>query len=215
MKPKLIANWSVPPFAWAGKPCFILACGPGLNIIRDLPSLTSFGRVIAINDAYRLCPTADALYFHDDTWWESNGWHVEQQFLGRYIITCNDVTEYVYRLRNSGATGLETDPGALRHGSNSGYQAINLAVLFGAKKIVLIGYDLQTREGRVHWRSRSRDNASVSDRTMKGVMLPKFKTLKTPLEKAGVEVINATPESALAVWRYQSLPELLGTRSAS
>ena len=44
------------------------------------------------------------------------------------------------------------DPGALCTGGNGGYQGVNLAVLFGVARIVLLGYDLQLGPAyEEHW----------------------------------------------------------------
>ena len=205
-------NWSVPPF-WAGSTAFLLGCGPSLNVIRKYPTLSHYGRVIAVNDAFELCPHADVLYFHDHAWWQSNRSRVSAVFQGRWIVTTNSHSMGVSRLRCADATGLEKDPAALAHGSNSGYQAINLAYHFGAKVIVLIGYDLQTVKGRVHWQQRSSEQVASSQKTMATVMLPRFATLEEPLRKAGVKVYNATPGSALKVWPYRELVGILSDRS--
>ncbi len=202
--------WSVPPI-WKDEPvCFLLGCGPSLSILDSFSSIHQFGKVIAINDSYRVCPGADVLYFHDHAWWEENLEHAVDHFIGQHIVSINGVTEFVHQLRNTGPTGLETDPTGLRHGSNSGYQAINLAFLFGVKKIVLIGYDLQTVEGRVHWRTRGkREQSEAANKCMSTVMLPKFSTLKAPLEKHGITVLNVSPDSALKVWPYVPLEKVL------
>ncbi len=206
--------WSVPPI-WKDEPvCFLLGCGPSLVALNKFLPLCEYGKVIAINDAYRMCPKADVLYFHDDAWWQSNWFDAGMKFQGQYYVSINGITPGTHQLRNTGPTGLETDPTGLRHGSNSGYQAINLAFLFGVKKIVLIGYDLQTVAGQVHWRIRGdkREQLEAADKCMSTVMLPKFATLKAPLEKHGVTVLNASPDSALKVWPYVPLGTVLEAR---
>jgi hypothetical protein len=59
----------------------------------------------------------------------------------------------VHLLRNDGnCGGLSSNPGALRTGLNSGYQALGLAVAAGAARVVLVGYDLKySPDGRSHW----------------------------------------------------------------
>src|ERR1039458_2314613 len=51
----------------------------------------------------------------------------------------------VHILRNANGRGhsfgLSLDPKQIVTGSNSGYQALNIAVLAGAKTIILIGFD--------------------------------------------------------------------------
>ena len=49
-------------------------------------------------------------------------------------------------------TGLSLDPDKLVTGHNSGFQALNLAVLAGARRILLLGYDGKAgQDGRTHW----------------------------------------------------------------
>lgn len=185
-----------------GETVFILGGGPSLRGFSMEPLQDH--RVIVINDSFRLAPWADCLYFCDMKWWRNRGEEAILTFTGRHIITMDNQIPGITSLRNTGTRGLETDPSGLRHGHNSGYQCINLAYHFGAKRIVLLGYDMHPTDGRLHW------NTDRTERTMDFVnMLPHFITLKEPLERAGVEVINATPGSALAVWPYRSLESLL------
>ena len=193
-----MAYWSVPP-QWYGERCFIFGCGPSL-VDAPVSRLCRLGRTIAINDAYLRAPHSDILYFCDLHWWRANEWQIRNAFFGHWIVSLENELPGVKRLHNTGPIGLETDPCGLRHGSNSGYQAINLAYHLGAKEIVLVGFDMRTIDGRVHWRQRNGDNENGQTRTMTNVMLPKFQTLKTPLEQEGVRVINATPGSSLTIW---------------
>jgi len=39
-------------------------------------------------------------------------------------------------------TGFSLDPAVIHYGSNSGYQAVNLAILMGATRITLVGFDM-------------------------------------------------------------------------
>ena len=109
----------------------------------------------------------------------------------------------------TGGTGLEADSGGLRHGSNGGYQAINLAYHFGVKRIVLLGYDM-TANGATHWH-KGHPTTKIDEyrRTLEFAMLPKFPPIVEPLKAAGVEVINATPGSALKCWPFRPIEEML------
>jgi hypothetical protein len=42
---------------------------------------------------------------------------------------------------------FSTDPAYIHHGYNSGYAALNLVLLMGARRIVLVGYDMQLGPG--------------------------------------------------------------------
>lgn len=201
--------WSVPP-EWTNETCFIIAGGPSL--VSGIPAkrLLTTGRVLVINVSYQLVPSADCLYFCDQKWWQSFGSHVRAFFGGRYLVTLDNQIEGVKRLKSTGPQGLESDPCGLRTGSNSGFQAINLAYHFGARRIVLLGYDMHVTSGRTHWhQGYPTQQPHDFARILAQQMLPKFMTLVEPLRTAGVEVINATPGSALTCWPYVPLDSLI------
>jgi hypothetical protein len=199
---------SIPP-QWAGETAVIIAGGPSVpvNLIARLRGKV---RVIAINDSWRLAPWADVLYFCDAPWYRRNLNEIQERFTGRYVVTiAEDRFPGVTQLRCSGALGLDQDPGSLRHGNNSGYQAIHLAYHFGASRIVLVGYDMHAN-GRNHWHNRDAGRDSKDfNQTLQLDMLPCFEYLKQPLLDAGVTVVNASPNSALKVWPYRNLLELV------
>jgi len=158
-------------------------------------------RVIAINDAYRLAPWADVLYACDERWWK---WqyrgHTREiaAFAGvRYSIDPRaGKWPHVQVLRNTGRAGLERDPSALRHGHNSGYQAVNLAVHFGAARILLLGYDMQATGGHEHWFGHH----PMVKRSPYGLFRQHFQEIVKPLREAGVEVWNCSRATALDVF---------------
>lgn len=193
---------------WVGETCFIIGCGPSL-IGFNARQLIGRGRIIAINDSFELVPFADVLYFCDLRWWQTRRQRVHDIFQGRKIITLENDISGVLNLKNTGATGLETDPAGLRHGSNSGYQAINLAYHYGATRIILLGYDMKVSGEKLHWNDRSDgQNAAGFQRTLNN-MVTNFRHLKEPLAQAGVEVINCNPGSALRVWPCLPLSKVL------
>lgn len=55
-----MSYWSVPR-RWQGQTCYILGCGPSLRGF-DVFNLFGWGRIIAINDSFRLAPWASVLY---------------------------------------------------------------------------------------------------------------------------------------------------------
>lgn len=211
-------TWIVPP-EWLGDTAFILGCGPSLA--KTHTAALRGQHVIAINDSYLRAPWASVLYFCDGLkWWNANKDEVTAHFRGRYLVTSYSdgippKIPSVHTLHLTGAEGLEDDPGCLRHGSNSGYQAINLAYHFGARRIVLLGMDMRADNGHCHWRTRPQQEPSPESfhKTLQRHMLPKFQSLVEPLRKAGVEVINCTPGSALTVFPMRQLEEVLSADS--
>jgi len=95
----------------------------------------------------------------------------------------------------------------IHFGSNSGYQAINLAYLLGAKRIILLGYDMQREDNKAHFfgshpyhkQSGGPTNALMRDWCLK------FEQLAYDLHREGVEVINATRKTALTAFKQQEL----------
>ncbi|MFQ5954709.1 MAG: hypothetical protein ACE5JZ_06580 [Kiloniellales bacterium] len=172
----------------------------------------SRARVIAINDAYLLAPWADVLYFCDCRWFE---WHAErpefQAFKGLKVTLDEEVPKRhpdIKGVRNTGRDGLEMAPTGIRTGRNGGYQAINLAVHLGAARIVLLGYDMKpAADGRTHWHGGH--PVPLKETVFQRAMLPCFATLVRPLQELGVEVINATPDSALTTFPKRRLEDAL------
>jgi hypothetical protein len=200
--------WAVPR-EWEGATAFLLGGGPSLRGF-NAEVLRGRGRIIAINNSYILAPWADVLYYADGAWWKDHRERVLQVFRGAYRVSiekCGDDTKF---LRPQQASGLATDPTALRTGFNSGYQAINLAYHFGATRIVLLGYDLHVDGARTHWHAgHPGQTPEMQTTAFQEMFLPRFPTLVAPLTAAGVEVINATPGSALTCWPIMPLTQVL------
>ena len=113
----------------------------------------------------------------------------------------------VQRLRHTGRNGLDVTPGAIRDGGNSGYQAINLAVHFGAKRIVLLGYDMHGD----HFFGKHPDGSKPNFT----ICLSCFPGLVKPLAAIGVEVINCTRKSAITCFPKASLASVLSPQAVA
>ena len=188
--------WTVPRI-WSNADCFILGGGPSLKEI-DVSRLTG-SRVIAVNNAYRLGSWIDVLYFGDCRWYN---WHKKEllQFAGLKVTTCEQHVDKpgikVVRRKNA-PHGLQTNPAFLGWNLSSGACAINLAVHLGAKRIVLLGYDMRKVEGQCNFHddyphSRNKD-------PYKRFLVP-FPTIAADLKKKHIECLNACPGSALTVF---------------
>lgn len=202
--------------AWAGDLVVCIGSGPSLSreeVATTREARDKAGRqlrVIAVNDNYLLAPWADVLYFADARWWK---WHREREEYRKFagakcsIFTTGSMLDDkdVFFLKNNGAEGLSLEPGALCTGANSGYQAVNLAVLAGASKIALLGYDARPGPGgRNHWFGDHPDRSSAPYDEMR----KRFRTMVVPLASLGVEVLNCTPGSAIDCFPRVRLAEL-------
>ncbi len=214
--------WSVPP-VWRGETIFCVASGPsskGLALagLRGRP-------VIAVNDNYRRCPWAPLLYFCDWQWWS---WHrgrpAFEAFGGLKVSLDARVAEADPRVRwlrngdegvpgSAGRRGLCLERDRLKTGRNSGYQAVNLALHLGARRIVLVGYDMKPGPaGEEHWFGQHRDLEGRPVPTSAGCMAKwaaLFETMLPQLAALDVEVLNAGPDSAIDCFPRVRLDDLL------
>lgn len=190
---------------WAGQTIAILATGPSLTredcaAIRDARI-----RTIAINDAWRLAPWADVLYSSDRLWWPH--YKGVPEFRGRrYGIgsapgKSNRFHQYpqVAVLRNAGYDGLEMRPDGLRNGRNSGFAAINLAVHFGAARILLLGFNMGFPNGRAHFFGNHPPGLTQNE-SLYPEFRRVFETIAQPLKDLGVVVLNCTPDTSLTTF---------------
>jgi uncharacterized Rossmann fold enzyme len=85
----------------------------------------------------------------------------------------------------------------LHSGGNSGHQAINLAYLFGAARIVLLGFDMQQRDPALsHYFGEHPYHKRPLTRNFEA-WRRNLALLGADLQAEGVEVLNATRDTAL------------------
>ncbi len=163
---------------------------------------------IAVNNAFQLAPWADVLYAADRKWWHWFKGAPDFRGLKFALEPGAERWSGVTVLKNTGYDGLELDPGGLRTGGNSGYQAINLAIHLGAARILLLGYDLTLGpKGETHWHGPHPDGGV---RFNPERWVPNFETLLAPLKALGVKVINCSRRTMLTCFPQQPIHEALG-----
>lgn len=201
------AKWTNRP-NWTNCQAVIIASGPSLT--QEQANLTQGQKVIAINDNYRLTPWADILYACDHKWWQ---WHHEQTKFFKGIKVTQDkkaAQEYdINYIESAANTGLSTDPDIIHQGFNSGYQAINLAYNLGARKIILIGYDMKLgADGSNHWFGHHPDKI-VSHYQSWLIM---YSSLAEHAKKLNCSIINSTIDTALTCFEKMPLEDALNVR---
>lgn len=99
--------------------------------------------------------------------------------------------------------------GTVGAGGNSGFQTVNLAAQFGAKRILLIGFDMHGRGGE-HWYGRNNwMMANNPDETNYRRWRASFECAAPVLADRNVEVVNASPFSELKCFRRAGIAETL------
>lgn len=197
---------------WPESTVVCIASGPSLTP-EDVDACRGRARVIAINDSHRLAPWADCLYACDGRWWDHYKGVPEFKCLKFGLTVKKDKWPGVTRLPHVGPEGI--NPKGICDGSNSGYQAVQLAVHLGAVRIVLLGYDMKPGvNGRDHWFGkhpvgvRSHQSPYESFRNY-------FKALAPQLRALGVDVVNCSRETALTCFPRQPLAEALPVEVAA
>lgn len=180
----------------------VCASGPSFNHQQAATVMTARlydppWRVVAVNTTFQKVPTADVLYAGDRSWWEEYLPKVQAGFAGE----CWTVNRWIAHnaglchVEHSDEPGLSPVFGRVHSGGNSGYAAIGLAYLFGAKRILLVGFDFQDSYGMSHWHG-DHPKALNQDRPYQG-WLERLPPLIEGLKDVGVEVVNCSIETAI------------------
>lgn len=216
--------WKV-PVAWAGETAAVIASGPSMATLRDsVQRLRGLCRVVAVNDqAIRtldhegrwhdaIAPWADVLYAADRKWWWEN--RVEAAKFEGIRVTINQCGEARFVLpfdvkivRNGGHFGYDDREDHIRTGFNSGFQAVQLAAKLGAKRILLIGFDMRRTGAHHHWFGEHAWRANY--RMPFGAFINAFNKSAMAYEKIGVRILNCTPGSALRCFLSADLDEVI------
>lgn len=191
------------------------ASGPSLPLLVD-EACASGLPTIAVNDAYRIMPWADVLYACDEHWWDHH--EGARNFRGEKWSSheqgdqhANDkraaAEKYgLHLVRGSDGDGFSFDPSLIHYGSNSGFQAVNLAILFGCKRIVLIGFDMRRIDGRAHFFGEH--PKPLFDGTDYSRFLSPFKRAARTLPST-ISIVNATPDSDLRCFPMKILSDAI------
>lgn len=202
---------------WSGKAVAVIASGPSAKK-SGYAALKGRLPTIAIKENVELAPWADVVYGCDAAWWKKrNGlpefkglkvtWKGGNQFPAPPYPDIKHIEITV-----TGDELLFEPTGKVGSGGNSGFQALNLAVQFGANRILLIGFDMHDRSG-AHWYGRNnwpQGNNPTEDNFRRWRRA--FEWAAPKLKARGIEVINAsngtmlrcfecrTVEQAMSVW---------------
>jgi hypothetical protein len=199
---------------WTGQTCVVVAGGPSakdapLDLVKDR------ARCVVINEGYRLAPWADALYAADAGWWERKkgcrefrGLRVSQSDqaakMYRGIRQVNLIRVGQIVRKPKGTIGAGSDNRGT--GANSGFQALNLAFQFGVSRLVMVGFDMTVAHG-VHWHGRHTGNNPTETGIARWRAV--LDRQAAYFAAVGVEIINASPFSALVNYPKMTLEQAL------
>lgn len=193
--------------------------GATVYIIGGGPSLRGFNwerlakeRTVGCNAAYThgaaLC---NYCLFSDELFWKHNSEGLEQyaQLGGKPVTHCEYVpadrpwlASMARNLTTMTADGYSLYQG---YGGNSGSAAIHLALLLGAKRVLLLGFDGKLgADGKSNWHERTleRPNAAVYTKFEEA-----FDYIAANFKRVfpGTEVLNCNPDSAYRQFPFHQL----------
>jgi len=204
---------------WKDKVVVCLGSGYSLRRLeeeewRAIEKLQGKGNiVIAVNSSIKTARELgkiepDVLLFTDLNWYEANE-QLIKEFVGQ-IWTFSRRAKVAYRhlLRienihqdNFGRVG---EP-PLRDGRSSGHRAVSLGVLCGAKKVVMLGYDMQVdpESGRSHCHDDYKNTENQKSYAQEFV--PGFHRWYADGLEVGCRIVNCTSTTALMEFPREKL----------
>lgn len=204
---------------WSNKPVAIVASGPSL-CDEDLLLVRKWReadllKVIVINDNWRVLHNADVLYAADHRWWTTYYEQASSRFLGQ-LWTCDDrVADYwprIHYIRPVVGSGLPDTRDYITVGSTSTAQALQLAYIWGARKIALLGVDCKLgHNGRKHWFGDH--PPGLDERPPIQRWVEEFSILAKELAASEVSVTNCSRDTALTCFTRTNLPTWLKSLS--
>lgn len=204
-------NWIVQNI-WEGQTAVIFASGPSLtknqiDIVRSKQCKT-----IAINRTIASAPWVDVHYFCDYKFYnwmkfspDYDDVRAAYSSFNGIAVTIAQQETHAKKLLRGHQFGLSENPEYLCTGGNSGYQAINLAFLLGAKTIILLGYDQQAVNGRCH---HHKNHPGPTSPTIYDSMIHSWQYLEKDI-RGKAKVLNCTPNSRIDCFDKIDLIEAL------
>lgn len=205
---------------WASRTAVVIASGPSLTaddceLVRAARQL-DLVRVLAVSNAWKqTAGWADAHFAADRRYWKAYLAKMRAAgiALDRIFSSCNQTArEGTTFVRATNRPGLGEHE--LHTGGNSGYMAVNLAYLWGARRILLLGFDMQAGPaGEKHFDG---DHPAPLVQAMPFDSWRRaFELMAKDLTKRGATVINCTRRTALACFPCASLDDELARLKAS
>lgn len=200
----------------------VAATGPSLSLgqVRDVaiarqshPDLS----VITVNDAVYPMWWADVAYACDAAWWvHHRGLPGFQGLKMRLENPGPDGADQnrapftdIKTVLATGTDGIDLRRGQVRTGCNSGYQAVQIAAHFGAERIILLGFDCNEPTPK-HWFGEH--PREIRKKPLVAAWIQRFGQMAEAMSIAGIEVVNASPGTALRRFELADLTAALARR---
>ena len=230
-------TWQV-PHIWEEGDVWIIGGGPSVpkqfdvpekiihSVVRGTSSPSAYSpymtslhdkHVIGVNVAYLIGDWIDMVFFGD------SGFFLQHQgALSKFQglrVSCHPKAESIswvkYLSRDkSHPLGISSNPKKVSWNGNSGAAAISVAANAGAKRIILLGFDMKLGGDNVqHWHDLYGRSAINDERRARKMPFHRhlrgFPEIARDAKNRGIEVLNASTDSAIECFRKVSVKELL------
>lgn len=151
---------NIPHPVWLAEDVYIIGGGPSLKDFNW--SLLERLNTVGCNDAYRLGSAICKVNIFGDVKWIRHHIKYHKEVLAAYQGTMYGALSNAHRFESEHflyikqyASGLHTD--GIGWNCNTGAAAINLAILLGAARIFLLGFDMKRTKTDSNWHSNALD----------------------------------------------------------
>lgn len=156
-------------------------------------------------------PKADVIYAGDGAWWREFSREARASNPVSEFWTCDSNAAIAYGLNYVETVrelGLSESRVRIHSGRNSGHAAIGLAAMWGATRIILLGFDMQRTGGATHWHGEHAAPLANPPSMVRWVQ--EMATLGPGLRRLGVHVVNASRATALTCFVRATPGEAFG-----
>lgn len=227
------------PKVWDNEEVWILGGGPSVASSFNIPEevvkavqlrlkpMSVYGKyikalkskhVIGINVAYRIADWIDIIFMGDKGFLMNNRTSLKE-YPGMKV-SCHSIAErpeynWVKYVPKDGRKpqGITSHPMRISWNLNSGAAAISLAVRLGAKRIILVGFDMNVQEGRQHFHDEYNKGKVETDKQRRGLPFRRhlmgFPAIKIDVDKLGIEIINTSLNSSITQFKKIPVKDLL------
>jgi hypothetical protein len=230
--------WLIPKI-WDGADVWILGGGPSVAPLFGIPDQLIYDvrtnqkpmsayspymkaihdkQVIGINVAYQLGEWISIIFCGDKNFVLRN-----EKALKDYHgikVSCHSVVSKMNDWKftpkdNRKPYGISPNPYKVSWNLNSGAAAISLAVHLGAKRVILLGFDMNLKDGHQHFHNAYKRGVlrSDDDKRKRGLPFDRhlkgFPAIKADADRLGVEILNTSLQSSIECFRKVDIKELL------
>lgn len=202
-----------------------IGTGPSLSMRQvDVAREKGF-RLFGCNNVVFDVPDLELLYACNLNWWEEYYWRINEHPCEKW--TSNPIAPITFpevrHIYERWGMGLCETPGLINHGHGSGYSLVGMAHEMGAKRIILLGYDLKYAPD---YDGQNRNIGSTprhyfdeypphlqhwpSKRVEGGVHVELLELYQSVADQGLVEVINCSADTALECFPRMPIEEVDG-----